>query len=260
MVESPATNPTAAGGGILTGQLPISEIVRIRACEHNRDRSTDLLDASARSPMWPDHRDTQQLLDAAHAGDAAASEWLFGLAIARPCISWSPCGSIGASRPRRCQRRRARRCSSRPHRRLDDYLAARSAMPFHLWLRQIARDRMIDAHRRHRAPSGGASTANKPRRRRRSSPTVRPSTSRPNSATAANSPPPRPLLQRELETAVPRGAGAGRRRWIARSSSCGTSSSSPTATRPWRLASASRPPACATCRAVALRALLDETP
>ena len=36
------------------------------------------------------------------------------------------------------------------NRRLQDYLAS-AAMPFHLWLRQIAQDRIIDAHRRHRA-------------------------------------------------------------------------------------------------------------
>ena len=35
------------------------------------------------------------------------------------------------------------------NRRLQDYLA-NPAMPFHLWLRQIAQDRIIDAHRRHR--------------------------------------------------------------------------------------------------------------
>jgi RNA polymerase sigma-70 factor (ECF subfamily) len=34
-------------------------------------------------------------------------------------------------------------------RRLDDYLR-HPAMPFHLWLRHIARDHIIDAHRRHR--------------------------------------------------------------------------------------------------------------
>jgi RNA polymerase sigma-70 factor (ECF subfamily) len=34
-------------------------------------------------------------------------------------------------------------------RRLDDYLAS-STMPFHLWLRHIARDHVIDAHRKHR--------------------------------------------------------------------------------------------------------------
>jgi RNA polymerase sigma-70 factor (ECF subfamily) len=36
------------------------------------------------------------------------------------------------------------------NRRLVDYLN-NPVMPFHLWLRQIARDRIIDAHRRHRA-------------------------------------------------------------------------------------------------------------
>ena len=36
------------------------------------------------------------------------------------------------------------------HRRLDTFLADGS-MPFHLWLRQLARDRIIDMHRRHRA-------------------------------------------------------------------------------------------------------------
>ncbi len=34
-------------------------------------------------------------------------------------------------------------------RRLDDYLA-NPVMPFHLWVRHIAHDRIIDAHRRHR--------------------------------------------------------------------------------------------------------------
>ena len=35
------------------------------------------------------------------------------------------------------------------HRRLKDYIE-KPTMPFHLWLRQMAKDRMIDAHRRHR--------------------------------------------------------------------------------------------------------------
>src|SRR5262245_3654007 len=35
------------------------------------------------------------------------------------------------------------------NRRLKEYLA-QPAMPYHLWLRQIAQDRIIDAHRRHR--------------------------------------------------------------------------------------------------------------
>jgi RNA polymerase sigma-70 factor (ECF subfamily) len=35
------------------------------------------------------------------------------------------------------------------HRRLADYLS-NPGMAFHLWIRQIAKDRIIDAHRRHR--------------------------------------------------------------------------------------------------------------
>jgi RNA polymerase sigma-70 factor (ECF subfamily) len=35
------------------------------------------------------------------------------------------------------------------HRRLQDYLK-NPAMPFHLWLRHMAKDHIIDAHRRHR--------------------------------------------------------------------------------------------------------------
>lgn len=35
-------------------------------------------------------------------------------------------------------------------RRMEDYIA-NPVMPFHLWLRQLARDRIIDMHRRHRA-------------------------------------------------------------------------------------------------------------
>ena len=35
------------------------------------------------------------------------------------------------------------------HKRLDDYLR-NPVMPFHLWLRHIAKDHVIDAHRRHR--------------------------------------------------------------------------------------------------------------
>ena len=35
------------------------------------------------------------------------------------------------------------------NRRMREYLAD-PVMPFHLWLRQMAKDRLIDAHRRHR--------------------------------------------------------------------------------------------------------------
>ena len=35
-------------------------------------------------------------------------------------------------------------------RRFEDYIRDNNPMPFHLWLRQIAKDRIIDMHRRHR--------------------------------------------------------------------------------------------------------------
>lgn len=35
-------------------------------------------------------------------------------------------------------------------RRIQEYVRSGNTMPFHLWLRQITRDRIIDAHRRHR--------------------------------------------------------------------------------------------------------------
>ena len=38
------------------------------------------------------------------------------------------------------------------NRRLDDFISA-DGMPFHLWLRQLAKDRIIDMHRRHRRAS-----------------------------------------------------------------------------------------------------------
>jgi RNA polymerase sigma-70 factor (ECF subfamily) len=98
--------------------------------------------------MLPNPPDTQNLLDQARQGDAAAVEQLL-------------------SRHREPVRRMiglrldpaiARRVDAsdvvqevllEASRRLTDYLR-NPAMPFHLWLRHIARDHLIDAHRRHR--------------------------------------------------------------------------------------------------------------
>ena len=44
------------------------------------------------------------------------------------------------------------------HRRLAEYLQA-TGMPFHLWLRHLARDRLIDAHRGTGSPLGEVSIA-----------------------------------------------------------------------------------------------------
>ena len=98
--------------------------------------------------VWPDPTETDELLNSAKQGDAGAVNQLL-------------------DRHRRGLRRMlelrldpalARRVDASDivqdvlivaNRRLAEYLA-RPAMPFQLWLRQLARDRLIDAHRRHR--------------------------------------------------------------------------------------------------------------
>lgn len=98
--------------------------------------------------MWPDSSQTQQLLDAARAGDAAARSALLErhrAALAR---------MVGLRMDPLLKRRLdasdiVQDVLVEAHRRLTDYLA-QTRMPFHLWLRHLARDRLIDAHRRHR--------------------------------------------------------------------------------------------------------------
>ena len=98
--------------------------------------------------MWPEASQTQELLAGARGGDAEAVNRLL-------------------ERHREALRRMvdlrmdkvlARRVDAsdivqdvlvEANRRLDEYLKNPS-MPFHLWLRHMARDRLIDAHRRHR--------------------------------------------------------------------------------------------------------------
>lgn len=98
--------------------------------------------------MWPDSDETQQLLKQAVEGDRQAVDGLLQRhrqALVRLVAL-------------RLDRAIAQRVDAsdivqdvlvEANRRLDDYLRERK-MPFHLWLRQIAKDRMIDAHRRHR--------------------------------------------------------------------------------------------------------------
>jgi RNA polymerase sigma-70 factor (ECF subfamily) len=99
--------------------------------------------------MWPDSDKTQELLTGARTGDAAAVNQLLERhreALVRMIDL-------------RMDRALARRVDAsdvvqdvlvEANRRLGEYLAASSRLPFHLWLRQMARDRVIDAHRRHR--------------------------------------------------------------------------------------------------------------
>ncbi len=69
--------------------------------------------------------------------------------IARRCGGWSICGWIGPCRARVDASDIVQDVLVEANRRLKEYLN-NPAMPFHLWLRHMARDRLIDAHRRHR--------------------------------------------------------------------------------------------------------------
>ncbi|MGN6544215.1 MAG: sigma-70 family RNA polymerase sigma factor [Aureliella sp.] len=98
--------------------------------------------------IWPDADNTAELLKDVREGDSQAVERL--LARHRESLH------------RMIQMRMDQRIKRRvdvsdvvqdvlieANRRLQDYLQ-NPAMAFHLWIRQIAKDRLIDAHRRHR--------------------------------------------------------------------------------------------------------------
>jgi RNA polymerase sigma-70 factor (ECF subfamily) len=98
--------------------------------------------------MWPQSDQTQELIDNAKAGQADAAGQLLD--------------RHRESLRRMIELRLDRKIKQRidasdivqevmieANRRLQTYLDD-PVMPFHLWLRQMARDRIIDAHRRHR--------------------------------------------------------------------------------------------------------------
>lgn len=100
------------------------------------------------TPIWPRSDDTQELLDGVRRGDADARDRLFD----------RHRGAIRRMIDLRMDRVLERRVDAsdivqdvlvEANRRLADYLAD-PVMPFHLWLRQMAKDRLIDNHRRHR--------------------------------------------------------------------------------------------------------------
>jgi RNA polymerase sigma-70 factor (ECF subfamily) len=99
--------------------------------------------------MWPDSSETQELLLAARDGDASARNAL--LERHRDALR----RMVGMRMDRTLQRRVdasdiVQDVLVEANRRLTDYLES-TGMPFQLWLRHLARDRMIDAHRRHHA-------------------------------------------------------------------------------------------------------------
>ena len=98
--------------------------------------------------MWPNSSETQELLASARAGDASARNEL--LERHRESLR----RMVGLRMDPAAERRLdasdiVQDVLVEADRRLTEYLAA-ARMPFHLWLRHMARDHLIDAHRRHR--------------------------------------------------------------------------------------------------------------
>lgn len=98
--------------------------------------------------MWPEGEETRDLLTGARSGKEAAVNQLLDrhrAAVRR---------LVQLRMDQKIQRRVdvsdvVQDVLVEANRRLRDYLAD-PPMPFHLWIRQIAKDRIIDVHRRHR--------------------------------------------------------------------------------------------------------------
>ncbi len=99
--------------------------------------------------MLPNSEQTQQLLNAARGGDSAAVNDLLE----------RHRDSLRRMVQARLDKAIAQRVDAsdivqdvllEAHGRLAEFITS-GAMPFHLWLRHLAKDRMIDVHRRHRA-------------------------------------------------------------------------------------------------------------
>jgi RNA polymerase sigma-70 factor (ECF subfamily) len=98
--------------------------------------------------MWPDVRQTEALLDEARGGDAGAVNAL--LEQHRDAVRRMIDLRMDQVLKRRVDASDiVQDVLVEANRRLRDYLAE-PVLPFHLWLRQMAKDRLIDAHRRHR--------------------------------------------------------------------------------------------------------------
>src|SRR5437868_5985115 len=96
----------------------------------------------------PDSHDTQELLAQAGNGDKAAVERL--LALHRDALRRMISLRLDpALAPRLDASDVVQDVLLEVSRRLKDYLRD-PAMPFHLWLRHIAKDHVVDAYRKHR--------------------------------------------------------------------------------------------------------------
>lgn len=98
--------------------------------------------------MWPNNEETRRLLDDAKAGDSSAVDRLLG-------EFREPLRQVIHLRLDPVLARRVDASDIvqdvliEANQRLTEYLK-NPAMPFHLWLRHLAQDRIIDTHRRHR--------------------------------------------------------------------------------------------------------------
>jgi RNA polymerase sigma-70 factor, ECF subfamily len=98
--------------------------------------------------MWTNSDETQELLNQAQQGDAAAAERL--LAVHRdPLRRMIDLRLDPALAARVDASDIVQDVLLEAHKRHQDYLR-KPAMPFHLWLRHIAKDHIIDAHRHDR--------------------------------------------------------------------------------------------------------------
>jgi len=98
--------------------------------------------------MWPDADQTRALLDRAKSGEAAAVDDL--LAKHRDPLRRAVELRLDPALGRRVDASDiVQDVLLEANRRLRDYLRE-PTMPFHLWLRHLAKDRLIDAHRFHR--------------------------------------------------------------------------------------------------------------
>ncbi|MCI0379279.1 MAG: sigma-70 family RNA polymerase sigma factor [Gemmataceae bacterium] len=97
--------------------------------------------------MWPNPNDTQNLLQQAQAGDAKAAEDL--LARHREAVRRMIDLRLDPAIVQRVDASDiVQEVLLEVSKRLSEYLK-KPAMPFHLWLRHIAKDHVIDAHRKH---------------------------------------------------------------------------------------------------------------
>jgi RNA polymerase sigma-70 factor (ECF subfamily) len=98
--------------------------------------------------MWPDAAETQNLLHRVAQADASATDQLWERY--RPALRRMIDLRLDQAVSRRVDASDVvQEVLLKANQRLGEYLRD-PVLPFHLWLRAIARDRVIDAHRRHR--------------------------------------------------------------------------------------------------------------